>query len=155
MEVDSVKNKSYFRKAIEWYWHRYLSCAVERYWMALIALLLLACLCLILLNILHQFLKLHHPFFLLTNIIHTIIYYVSHSSKMLYASDCYTLRIGKSLEILRKGNGACNDILSYDIPNIWFYVLKTQNISAMEHGQFHIRLRRIIDWSSFAPLIYK
>lgn len=51
MEVESVKNKSYFRKAIEWYCHRYLFCVVERSWMALIALLLLVCLLLSLLNI--------------------------------------------------------------------------------------------------------
>ncbi len=51
MEVESVKNKSYFRKAVEWYCHRYLFCVVERSWMALIALLLLVCLFLLLLNI--------------------------------------------------------------------------------------------------------
>ncbi|WP_068651427.1 VirB8/TrbF family protein [Wolbachia endosymbiont of Trichogramma pretiosum] len=51
MEVESVKNKSYFRKAVEWYCHRYLFCVVERSWMALIALLLLVCLLLSLLNI--------------------------------------------------------------------------------------------------------
>ncbi|WP_343288926.1 VirB8/TrbF family protein [Wolbachia endosymbiont of Encarsia formosa] len=51
MEVESVKNKSYFRKAVEWYCHRYLFCVVERSWMALIALLLLVCLFLSLLNI--------------------------------------------------------------------------------------------------------
>ncbi|MCA7010784.1 VirB8/TrbF family protein [Wolbachia endosymbiont of Tribolium confusum] len=51
MEVESVKNKSYFRKAVEWYCHRYLFCVVERSWMALIALLLLVCLFSSLLNI--------------------------------------------------------------------------------------------------------
>jgi len=51
MEVKSVKNKSYFRKAVEWYCQRYLFCVVERSWMALIALLLLVCLFLSLLNI--------------------------------------------------------------------------------------------------------
>jgi len=51
MEVESVKNKSYFRKAVESYCHRYLFCVVERSWMALIALLLLVCLFLSLLNI--------------------------------------------------------------------------------------------------------
>ncbi|WGJ61774.1 VirB8/TrbF family protein [Wolbachia endosymbiont of Frankliniella intonsa] len=49
--LESVKNKSYFRKAVEWYCHRYLFCVVERSWMALIALLLLVCLFLSLLNI--------------------------------------------------------------------------------------------------------
>ncbi|MGL9757535.1 MAG: VirB8/TrbF family protein [Wolbachia sp.] len=51
MEIESVKNKSYFRKAVEWYCQRYLFCVVERSWMALIALLLLVCLFLSLLNI--------------------------------------------------------------------------------------------------------
>ncbi len=47
----SVKNKSYFNKAVEWYCHRYLFCVVERSWMAVMVLFLLVCLCLLLLNI--------------------------------------------------------------------------------------------------------
>ncbi|OAM00151.1 VirB8/TrbF family protein [Wolbachia endosymbiont of Dactylopius coccus] len=49
--LESVKNKSYFSKAVEWYCHRYLFCAAERSWMALIVSLLLVCLCLLVLNI--------------------------------------------------------------------------------------------------------
>ncbi|WP_353279153.1 conjugal transfer protein TraJ [Wolbachia endosymbiont (group A) of Cydia amplana] len=49
--LESVKNKSYFSKAVEWYCHRYLFCVVERSWMALIVSLLLVCLCLLTLNI--------------------------------------------------------------------------------------------------------
>ncbi|WP_250296829.1 conjugal transfer protein TraJ [Wolbachia endosymbiont of Oedothorax gibbosus] len=49
--LESVKNKSYFSKAVEWYCHRYLFCAAERSWMALIVSLLLVCLCLLILNI--------------------------------------------------------------------------------------------------------
>ncbi|WCR58692.1 MAG: hypothetical protein PG978_000106 [Wolbachia endosymbiont of Ctenocephalides felis wCfeF] len=49
--LESVKNKSYFSKAIEWYCHRYLSCIAERSWMVLIVSFLLVCLCLLLLNI--------------------------------------------------------------------------------------------------------
>ncbi|MCA4774361.1 conjugal transfer protein TraJ [Wolbachia endosymbiont of Mansonella perstans] len=48
---ESVKNKSYFSKAIEWYCYRYLSCIAERSWMVLIVSFLLVCLCLLLLNI--------------------------------------------------------------------------------------------------------
>ncbi|WP_375604481.1 conjugal transfer protein TraJ [Wolbachia endosymbiont of Anurida maritima] len=49
--LKSVKNKSYFSKAVEWYCHRYLFCVAERSWMALIVSLLLVCLCLLTLNI--------------------------------------------------------------------------------------------------------
>ncbi|MCM1002432.1 conjugal transfer protein TraJ [Wolbachia pipientis] len=49
--LESVKNKSYFSKAIEWYCYRYLSCIAERSWMVLIVSFLLVCLCLLLLNI--------------------------------------------------------------------------------------------------------
>ncbi len=49
--LESVKNKSYFSKAVEWYCHRYLFCVAERSWMALIVSLLLGCLCLLTLNI--------------------------------------------------------------------------------------------------------
>ncbi len=49
--LESVKNKSYFSKAVEWYCHRYLFCVAERSWMALIVSLLLVCLCLLTLNI--------------------------------------------------------------------------------------------------------
>ncbi|MDM8335697.1 VirB8/TrbF family protein [Wolbachia pipientis] len=49
--LESVKNKSYFSKAVEWYYHRYLFCVVERSWMVLIVSFLLVCLCLLLLNI--------------------------------------------------------------------------------------------------------
>ncbi|WP_425383403.1 VirB8/TrbF family protein [Wolbachia endosymbiont (group A) of Melieria omissa] len=49
--LESVKNKSYFSKAVEWYCHRYLFCVAERSWMALIVSLLLVCLCLSTLNI--------------------------------------------------------------------------------------------------------
>jgi type IV secretion system protein VirB8 len=49
--LESVKNKSYFSKAVEWYCHRYLFCVAERSWMALIVSLLLVCLCLLVLNI--------------------------------------------------------------------------------------------------------
>ncbi len=49
--LESVKNKSYFSKAVEWYCHRYLFCAAERSWVALIVSLLLVCLCLLVLNI--------------------------------------------------------------------------------------------------------
>ncbi|WP_353275883.1 VirB8/TrbF family protein [Wolbachia endosymbiont (group A) of Pipizella viduata] len=49
--LESVKNKSYFSKAVEWYCHRYLFCVAERSWMALIVSLLLVCLCLLILNI--------------------------------------------------------------------------------------------------------
>ncbi|KDB19859.1 conjugal transfer protein TraJ [Wolbachia endosymbiont of Glossina morsitans morsitans] len=49
--LESVKNKSYFSKAVEWYCHRYLFCVAERSWMALIVSLLLLCLCLLTLNI--------------------------------------------------------------------------------------------------------
>ncbi|QKX02575.1 conjugal transfer protein TraJ [Wolbachia endosymbiont of Dirofilaria (Dirofilaria) immitis] len=48
---ESVKNKSYFNKAVEWYCHRYLFCVVERSWMVVIVSFLLVCLCLLLLNI--------------------------------------------------------------------------------------------------------
>ncbi|WP_265021826.1 conjugal transfer protein TraJ [Wolbachia endosymbiont (group A) of Icerya purchasi] len=49
--LESVKNKSYFSKAVEWYCHRYLFCVAERSWMALIVSLLLVCICLLTLNI--------------------------------------------------------------------------------------------------------
>ncbi|MFP3035875.1 MAG: conjugal transfer protein TraJ [Wolbachia sp.] len=49
--LESVKNKSYFNKAIEWYCYRYLSCIAERSWMVLIVSFLLVCLCLLLINI--------------------------------------------------------------------------------------------------------
>ncbi|WP_395463055.1 conjugal transfer protein TraJ [Wolbachia endosymbiont of Cantharis cryptica] len=49
--LESVKNKSYFSKAVEWYCHRYLFCVAERSWMTLIVSFLLVCLCLLLLNI--------------------------------------------------------------------------------------------------------
>ncbi|MBA8756203.1 conjugal transfer protein TraJ [Wolbachia pipientis] len=49
--LESVKNKSCFSKAVEWYCHRYLFCVAERSWMALIVSLLLVCLCLLTLNI--------------------------------------------------------------------------------------------------------
>ncbi|MGL9732862.1 MAG: conjugal transfer protein TraJ [Wolbachia sp.] len=49
--LESVKNKNYFSKAIEWYCHRYLSCIAERFWMVSIVSFLLMCLCLLLLNI--------------------------------------------------------------------------------------------------------
>ncbi|WP_341808685.1 VirB8/TrbF family protein [Wolbachia endosymbiont (group E) of Neria commutata] len=49
--LESVKNKSYFSKAVEWYCHRYLFCVAERSWIALIVSFLLVCLCLLLLNI--------------------------------------------------------------------------------------------------------
>ncbi len=49
--LESVKNKSYFSKAVEWYCHRYLFCVAERSWMALIVSLLLVYLCLLTLNI--------------------------------------------------------------------------------------------------------
>ncbi|QKX01496.1 conjugal transfer protein TraJ [Wolbachia endosymbiont of Cruorifilaria tuberocauda] len=49
--LKSVKNKSYFSKAVEWYCHRYLFCVVERSWMVVIVSFLLMCLCLLLLNI--------------------------------------------------------------------------------------------------------
>ncbi len=49
--LESVKNKSYFNKAIEWYCYRYLFCVAEMSWMALIVSCLLVCLCLLLLNI--------------------------------------------------------------------------------------------------------
>jgi type IV secretion system protein VirB8 len=49
--LQSVKNKSYFNKAVEWYCHRYLFCIVERSWLALIASFLFVCVCLLLLNI--------------------------------------------------------------------------------------------------------
>ncbi len=49
--LESVKNKRYFSKAVEWYCHRYLFCVAERSWMALIVSLLLVCLCLLTLNI--------------------------------------------------------------------------------------------------------
>ncbi|MBA8758149.1 conjugal transfer protein TraJ [Wolbachia pipientis] len=49
--LESVKNKSYFSKAVEWYCHRYLFCVAERSWMALIVSLLLVGICLLTLNI--------------------------------------------------------------------------------------------------------
>ncbi|WCR53198.1 MAG: hypothetical protein PG981_000220 [Wolbachia endosymbiont of Ctenocephalides orientis wCori] len=49
--LESVKNKSYFTKAVEWYCDRYLFCVAEKTWLALIASFLVACLCLLLLNI--------------------------------------------------------------------------------------------------------
>ncbi|MDR2831587.1 MAG: conjugal transfer protein TraJ [Rickettsiales bacterium] len=49
--LESVRNKSYFNKAVEWYCHRYLFCVAERSWMTLIVSFLLVCLCLLLLNI--------------------------------------------------------------------------------------------------------
>ncbi|MGL9717814.1 MAG: conjugal transfer protein TraJ [Wolbachia sp.] len=49
--LESVKNKSYFSKAVEWYCHRYLFCIAERSWMVLIVSFLFVCLCLLLLNI--------------------------------------------------------------------------------------------------------
>lgn len=49
--LESVKNKSYFSKAVEWYCHRYLFCVAERSWMALIVSLLLVYICLLTLNI--------------------------------------------------------------------------------------------------------
>lgn len=39
-------------------------------------------------------------------------------------SDYYTLKIKESLEILSKENSVCNDVISYDIPEIWFNILK-------------------------------
>ncbi|APR99066.1 VirB8/TrbF family protein [Wolbachia endosymbiont of Folsomia candida] len=48
---ESVKNKSYFNKSVEWYCNRYLFCVAERSWIALIGSFLLICLCLLLLNI--------------------------------------------------------------------------------------------------------
>ncbi|MDG7056316.1 MAG: conjugal transfer protein TraJ [Wolbachia endosymbiont of Meromenopon meropis] len=49
--LESIKNKSYFNEAVEWYCYRYLSCIAERSWMTLIVSFLLICLCLLLLNI--------------------------------------------------------------------------------------------------------
>ncbi|WP_168464125.1 VirB8/TrbF family protein [Wolbachia endosymbiont of Ctenocephalides felis wCfeT] len=49
--LESVRNKSYFNKGVEWYCHRYLFCVAERSWLALITSSLLVCLCLLLLNI--------------------------------------------------------------------------------------------------------
>ncbi|WCR57916.1 conjugal transfer protein TraJ [Wolbachia endosymbiont of Ctenocephalides felis wCfeJ] len=49
--LESVKNQSYFSKAVQWYCYRYLFCVVERSWMVFIVSFLLVCLCLLLLNI--------------------------------------------------------------------------------------------------------
>lgn len=49
--LESVKNKSYFNKGVEWYCHRYLFCITERSWLALVVSVLLGCMCLLLLNV--------------------------------------------------------------------------------------------------------
>lgn len=51
-------------------------------------------------------------------------------------SGYYTLKMKESLEILNKENSVCNDVLSYDIPEIWFNILKISNISASECTNF-------------------
>ncbi|WFW29860.1 MAG: conjugal transfer protein TraJ [Wolbachia endosymbiont of Menacanthus eurysternus] len=47
----SVRDRSYFDKAIEWYYYKYMFCIVERSWMMLMMVFLLVCLFLLLLNI--------------------------------------------------------------------------------------------------------
>lgn len=49
--LESVKNKNYFSKAVEWYCDRYLFCVAEKSWVALIASFLTMSLCLLLLNV--------------------------------------------------------------------------------------------------------
>ncbi|MBV0899937.1 MAG: conjugal transfer protein TraJ [Wolbachia endosymbiont of Fragariocoptes setiger] len=48
---ESVKNKSYFEKGINWYCERYLFCMTEKSWLLLIASFILLCVCILLLNI--------------------------------------------------------------------------------------------------------
>ncbi|MDD9332025.1 MAG: conjugal transfer protein TraJ [Wolbachia sp.] len=48
---ESVKNRSYFNKAVDWYCNKYLFCVTERSWLVLIVTSLLVCLCVSLLNI--------------------------------------------------------------------------------------------------------
>lgn len=49
--LESVKNKSYFNKGVEWYCYRYLFCITERSWLALVVSFLSVCVFLLLLDI--------------------------------------------------------------------------------------------------------
>lgn len=48
---ESVKSKSYFNKAVDWYCYRYLFCITERSWLVLVVSVLLLCVCLLVVNI--------------------------------------------------------------------------------------------------------
>ncbi|OEY86602.1 conjugal transfer protein TraJ [Wolbachia pipientis] len=85
--LESIKDKSYFNKAKEWYYHRYLFCITERAWLLLIVLFLLVCVSLLTMNIYLLFPITKHPNFVI---------YAAH------ADDEFSLK--KKLSVSHKEN---------------------------------------------------